>query len=188
LTPAAATPDEDEIDPFVTPAAGAPTSPQSLGGSAIYALVYGSATASLEPFRRAAALGYDEDELRAYQPQIFELLRTEFRGMLVAYTDGTGVVRRHLPPTPPRIHSRVLPCDSAEVRALTSDLSFLRGVLVAGGSLDGVPVDELAAACLREARQHQLDDRAFLLRAGKSLAAILAEDYDRLQAILRNVI
>lgn len=181
-------PDEDEIDPFVTPAAGRPAPPQSLGGSAIYALVYGSATASLEPFRRAAALGYDEDELRAYQPQIFELLRTEFRGMLVAYTDGTGVVRRHLPPTPPRIHSRVLPCDSAEVRALTSDLSFLRGVLVAGGSLDGVPVDELAAACLREARQHQLDDRAFLLRAGKSLAAILAEDYDRLQAILRNVI
>jgi hypothetical protein len=82
----------------------------------------------------------------------------------------------------------VHPCDADEVRALTADLVFLRGVLVAGGSLDGVPVDELAAACLREARPLQTDEREFLLRAGKSLAAILADDYDRLQAILRNVL
>lgn len=179
---------EDEPDPFLAQPPAASNAEQPLAGTAIYALVYGSSTASLEPFRRPSALGYDEDDLREQQPQIFELLRTEFQGLLVGFTDGSGVLRRHLPPKPPRIHAWVYPCDAAEIRALTADLGFLRSVLTAGGSLGGVPVDELAAACLREARPFQSGEREFLLRAGKSLAAILADDYDRLQAILRNVL
>jgi len=180
--------DREEFDPFDFGSAKAASAPVKLSDSTVYALVQGSATTSLEPFRRPSALGYDEDELRTQQPQIFELLRTEFHGLLAGFTDGNGTLRRHLPPTPPRIHARVYPCTPAEIRALTADLSFLRGVLVAGGALNGVPVDELAAACLREARAHQPNEREFLVRAGKSLASILAEDYDRLQAILRNVI
>ena len=85
----------------------------------MYALVYGANTASLEPSRRPSALGFaDEDEMRRQQPQIFELLRTEFSGLLVAYSEGDGkALRRHLPPMPPRIHSRVYPCTPAEMRA-----------------------------------------------------------------------
>jgi hypothetical protein len=83
----------------------------------------------------------------------------------------------------------VRPCSDDEVRALTEDLSFLRGVLAsAGGALGGIPGDELAAACLREARRAQRDDHSFMVRAGRTLAGILADDYERLQAILRNVI
>ena len=191
--PAAAAEDEpaaarEESDPFDFGSASGPSRPVTLTPSTVYALVFGSATTSLEPFRRPSALGYDEDELRTHQPQIFELLRTEFHGLLAGFTDSAGTLRRHLPPTPPRIHARVYSCGPAEIRALTADLSFLRGVLVAGGALNGVPVDELAAACLREARAHQPNEREFLVRAGKSLASILAEDYDRLQAILRNVL
>ena len=51
-----------------------------------------------------------------------------------------------------------------------------------------MPSDELAAACLRLARDAQPDDQAFLLRAGRTLATLLASDYERLQAILRNVL
>ena len=158
---------------------------------AIYALVYGATTTSLEPNRRPSALGFeDEDEMRNRQPQIFELLRTEFSGLLVAYAPGEGKpLRRHLPPLPPRIHSRVYPCTPDETRLLTEDLSFLRSVLLpSGGALAGVPSDELAAACLRQARDSHPDDEAFLRRAGRSLATFLASDYERLQAILRNVI
>jgi hypothetical protein len=83
----------------------------------------------------------------------------------------------------------VWPCTVDEVRALTADLSFLRSVLApAGGVLGGVPGDELAAACLREARKAQRDDYQFMVRAGRSRAGILTDDYERLQAILRNVI
>jgi len=184
---------DDEEDPFAL-SPTAPPSPAAPGtglAAATYALVFGANTASLETGRRPSALGFaDEDELRARQPQIFELLRTEFSGLLIAYSEGADKgLRRHLPPKPPRIHSRVLACDPNEVRLLTQDLGFLRGVLLpSGGALSGVPSDELVAACLRQARDAQANDRDFLLRAGKALASLLAEDYDRLQAILRNVL
>ena len=181
---------DEEEDPFAAPVnrAARQTSGTTLP-AATYALVYAANTASLEMGRRPSALGFaDEDEIRSQQPQIFELLRTEFSGLLVAYSTGDAPLRRHLPPKPPRIHSRVYPCDAAEVFVLTEDLGFLRAILLpSGGALGGVPADELAAACLRQAREIQSDDRAFLLRAGRMLATLLAEDYDRLQAILRNV-
>lgn len=183
----------DEDDPFAASASSAgyiPGTGEELS-AAVYALVYGANTSSLEPNRRPSALGFvDEDEMRRQQPQIFELLRTEFSGLLVAYSPGDGKpLRRHLPPRPPRIHSRVYACTPEETRLLTEDFSFLRGILLpSGGALAGVPSDELAAACLRMARECHPDDGAFLLRAGKALATLLANDYERLSAILRNVL
>lgn len=183
----------DEDDPFAASASSAgyiPGTGEELS-AAVYALVYGANTSSLEPNRRPSALGFvDEDEMRRQQPQIFELLRTEFSGLLVAYSPGDGKpLRRHLPPRPPRIHSRVYACAPEETRLLTEDFSFLRGILLpSGGALAGVPSDELAAACLRMARECHPDDGAFLLRAGKALATLLANDYERLSAILRNVL
>lgn len=180
----------EEADPFATPASELGSEAVMLP-AAVYALVFDARTTSLETGRRPSALGFaDEDEIRAQQPQIFELLRTEFSALLIGYCDGDARgLRRHLPPKPPRIHGRVYPCEAIEVRALTKDLSFLRAVLLpSGGAMAGAPVDELAAACLRQAHQAQADDRGFLLRAGKTLAAILADDYDRLQAILRSIL
>ncbi len=191
LTPIGTTEEDDPFAPMpLAPAAATPSDTTGLP-PAVYALVYGANTASLEPNRRPSALGFaDEDEMRKQQPQIFELLRTEFSGLLVAYAAGDGKpLRRHLPPLPPRIHSRVYPCTSDETRLLTEDLGFLRSILLpSGGALAGVPSDELAAACLRLARESHLDDQAFLLRAGRTLATLLANDYERLQAILRNVL
>jgi len=184
----------EEEDPFVLPFESSLRAGFSTGAGlppAVYALVYGANTASLEPNRRPSALGcVDEDEMRRQQPQIFELLRTEFSGLLIAYSEGGDKpLRRHLPPLPPRIHSRVYPCTPDETRLLTEDLSFLRSILLpSGGALAGVPSDELAAACLRLARETHPDDQALLLRAGRTLATLLANDYERLQAILRNVI
>ena len=196
VTEAPAAPDllEDEEDPFALPFDSPSPRPVNTGtglAPAVYALVYGANTASLEPNRRPSALGFeDEDEMRKRQPQIFELLRTEFSGLLIAYSEGGDKpLRRHLPPLPPRIHSRVYPCTMEETQALTEDLSFLRSILLpSGGALAGVPSDELAAACLRQARESHPDDQAFLLRAGQTLAKFMANDYERLQAILRNVL
>ncbi len=187
--------DAEEEDPFALAFNPPPPIQAGTGASglppAVYALVYGANTASLEPNRRPSALGFaDEDEMRNQQPQIFELLRTEFSGLLIAYSEGGDKpLRRHLPPLPPRIHGRVYPCSPEETRMLTEDLSFLRSLLLpSGGALAGVPSDELAAACLRMAREVYPDDQAFLLRAGRTLATLLATDYERLQAILRNVL
>ena len=192
-TAAVPEPAGEEDDPFAvssSPTAYVPDSGEELS-AAVYALVYGANTSSLEPNRRPSALGFaDEDEMRRQQPQIFELLRTEFSGLLIAYSEGGDKpLRRHLPPLPPRIHSRVYPCTMEETQALTEDLSFLRSILLpSGGALAGVPSDELAAACLRQARESHPDDQAFLLRAGQTLAKFMANDYERLQAILRNLL
>jgi hypothetical protein len=186
-----APPAEDEPDPFAAPAAPDPSTLGKDLPAAVYALVCSATTASVEPHRRPSALGYpDEDSLRAEQPQIFELLRTEFSGLLVAHSAGDGSgLRRYLPPVPPRIHSWVTECDAAEIRALTADLSFLRAVLTPGSpALAAVPGDDLAAACLRQASPAQHDRHSFLVRAGRALANLLADDYDRLRAILRSVI
>jgi hypothetical protein len=187
----AAPPMFDEEDPFADDAASPVVSTGVGLPPAVYALVYGANTASLEPNRRPSALGFeDEDEMLSKQPQIFELLRTEFSGLLIAYSEGGDKpLRRHLPPLPPRIHSWVYPCTPEETRLLTEDLSFLRSVLLpSGGALAGVPSDELAAACLRLARETHPDDQIFLIRAGQTLARFMANDYERLQAILRNVL
>jgi len=100
---------DDEPDPFADTPAPAPVDTSTLP-AAVYALVVGASTASLEPNRRPSALGYeDEDELRRHQPQIFELLRTDFTGLLIAYSAGDGKgLRRHLPPVPPRIATMML--------------------------------------------------------------------------------
>ena len=182
---------EGEPDPFDTPPLAPPSLEMSPLPAATYALVFNACTSSLEPSRRPSALGFaDEDEMRRQQPQIFELLRTEFSGLLIAYSPGDGgALRRHLPPRPPRIHSRVYECSPDDVRLLTADLGFLRGILLgASGVLGGAPADELAAACLRQARAAHPGDEAFLLGAGRTLAQILADDYERLQAILRSVL
>jgi hypothetical protein len=188
----AAAPGDEEEDPFAAPASPDPATIGRGLPPAVYALVCAATTASVEPNRRPSALGYpDEDSLRAEQPQIFELLRTEFSGLLVAYSTGDREsLRRYLPPVPPRIHSWVSACDAAEVRALTADLGFLRAILMPGGSpaLSGAPSDDLAAACLRQARAAQHDPQEFLVRAGRTLANLLADDYDRLQAILKSVL
>ena len=179
----------EEDDPFATLPFDdrEPATAASMGGAelppAVYALVYGATTSSLEPNRRPSALGFaDEDEMRNQQPQIFELLRTEFSGLLIAYAPGDGkALRRHLPPLPPRIHSRVYPCTADETRVLTEDLSFLRSILLpSGGALAGVPSDELAAACLRQARESHPDEGGVFEKGGPDVGDVPGE---RLRAV-----
>ncbi len=177
----------DEPDPFaVLPR----LTDMPLAPNATFALVCHARTTSLAPGRRPVALGLaGEDEMRLQQPQIFELLTTEFSGMLIAYTLADGRVRRHLPPVPPRIHSWVSDCDAAEIQVLTRDLSFLRSVLSSGGnSVCQAPPEDLAAACLRAAWAARGEDEDFLLQAGRKLLELLGDDYERLQAIMNSVI
>lgn len=185
--PPAARNDDEEEDPF----APAPSkSAEYLAPNATFAVVSYARMGSLEPGRRASALGYaDESELFAHQPQLAELITTEFSGILIAHTDDTGRLLRYLPPRPPRIHSRVAPCTAEEARAITADASFLRtliGPSVAG--LPSVPQDELASAALRAAWAAHDRSQAYLVDAGKRLLELLADDYERFQAIMGGVL
>ncbi len=74
------------------------------GRSPTIGLVFSVSTHSIEPNRRPTAYGKTEEELRLEQPQIFELLKTEFRALITGYIDTTGA-HPFLPPQPPRIHN-----------------------------------------------------------------------------------
>ena len=148
----------------------------------VFGVVSDVATRSIEPGRRPIAYGIPEEQLREEQPQIFELLRTEFEAVIVGYED-SPYIRQFLPPHPPRIHSFVRPCSKDEVRTFTGQWDFLRMLL----SAPRVPTDELIIAAVRSAFEAWDRDRNYLVRAGKELSRLLKNDYERLGSLMRRI-
>ncbi len=152
-------------------------------GQQLVGVVHNARTQSSEPNRRPMAYGKTEAELRREQPQIFELLRTQFEVLVLGYLEGEAMVHR-FPPQPARIHSFVFPCDAAQVRVVTEDPQFLRSLLEA----PGVPTDELLLATLRHAlEQRQGSTRDYLGVMGSELSRVLRDDYDRLSSLIRRM-
>ncbi len=162
-------------------------------GNQIYAVVYHATTSPIDSVHRARALGLSLQDLREQQPQIFAMLKTEFRAAIVGFqppptnpndrTTENATVYQHLPPRPPQIHQAVYVCDAAEIIRFSEKLDFLRTLL----QMPGAPVDALAAATIREIYQLRQADRAWLIQAGRSLSLLLKDDYDRLRIILSQI-
>ncbi|SVB55297.1 uncharacterized protein METZ01_LOCUS208151 [marine metagenome] len=148
----------------------------------IYAIVYSVATQSMEPNRRPTAYGKTEDELRLEQPQIFELLRTEFTSLIIGYKDDTGIYQC-LPPQPPKIHSFVHFCSAEEIASFTDRSHYLRPIF----NQTRVPSDELTIAAIRNAYLARGENGHYLVRAGKEVARLLKDDYERLHSILERI-
>ena len=176
-------------------------------GNAIYGVVYHVTTSPIDSVHRARALGLSLQELREEHPQIFSMLRPEFRVAIVGFADESrsplaprngsgpdhdpnhgplairGRIYQHLPPRPPQIHQSVYACTADEAVEFTEQLDFLRTLL----QPSGMPTDALIAATLREIYRLRSGDRPWLVRAGRTLSVLLKDDYDRLRAILGQV-
>lgn len=153
-------------------------------GNRVYGVVYYATTSPIDSVHRATALGLSLGELREQQPQIFAMLKTEFRAAIVGFrTPEDETIYQHLPPRPPQVHQAVYVCDPAEVMAFTEQLSFLRTLMDMGGA----PVDGLVAAVLRTVYQLRQLDRPWLVQAGRTLNVLLKDDYDRLRIILSQI-
>lgn len=148
----------------------------------IVGIVFNVFTHSIEPNRRPMAYGKTEEELRLEQPQIFELLRTEFQALVLGYLSERGPVQT-LPPQPARIHAFVYLCSDEEVRAFTHTDDYLRSIL----NTAKIPTDELLIAVMRHALRAHDGDLGYLVRLGKELSRLLGDDYDRLSSIIRRV-
>ncbi|MEO1400100.1 MAG: HAS-barrel domain-containing protein [Cyanobacteria bacterium J06635_1] len=158
----------------------------------IYGVVYHATTSPIDSVHRARALGMSLDDLREQQPQIFAMLKTEFRVAIVGYQpmrqgrqgwEPTEGYYQHLPPRPPQVHQAVYRCESGEVIAFTGQLDFLRILL----QVNGVPSDSLTAAAIREVYHLRGLDRDWLVQAGRSVSVLLKDDYDRLRLILSQI-
>ena len=152
------------------------------GDPSVYGLVYHVCTQSMEPNRRATAYGMTEQELREEQPQIFELLKTEFEAVIIGFEDSNGP-RQVLPPQPPGIHRFVYPCSESEVKGLTNSGDFLRSIF----SGSRIPVDDLMIASVRNAWAARSFDMPYLVKLGKELCRLVRDDYDRLSSIMRRI-
>jgi hypothetical protein len=169
-------------------------------GNTIYAVVYHATTSPIDSVHRARALGLSLPELREQQPQIFAMLKTEFRAAIVGFEqppaahDGPkingsknghvkGIRYQHLPPRPPQVHQSVYYCDTEEVLQFSEELDFLRTLL----QVNGAPVEALAAAAIREIYRLRQADQTWLVQAGRSLSTLLKDDYDRLRIILNQI-
>jgi hypothetical protein len=159
-------------------------------GNQILAVVYHATTSPIDSVHRARALGMSMQELREQQPQIFAMLKTEFRAAIVGYqtpqqqVNGSvrsgGVMYQYLPPRPPQIHQAVYQCEPEEIIQFSEQLDFLRTLL----QVAGAPVEALTASAIREIYQLRKADREWLVKAGRTLSVILKDDYDRLRYIL----
>jgi HAS barrel domain len=165
-------------------------------GHQIFAVVYHVTTSPIDSVHRARALGLSLQELRDQQPQIFAMLKTEFRAAIVGYQpaqiseNGAGrktslkpMVYQHLPPRPPQVHQAVYYCEPEEVIQFSEQLDFLRTLL----QVNGAPVESLTAAALREIYRLRKADQNWLVQAGRALSVLLKDDYDRLRIILSQV-
>ena len=138
---------------------------------------------SIDPSRKAIPLGRSWEELEREQPQVLELLTTEFDAICVAFADEGSDVRAYLPPIPPRVHDFVEACEPDEIVDLTEDLSFVRTL-----GACGLPVvAELIAAAIRVAAEHRSDQHAFLVRAGREVADLFRGDYELASSIIRRI-
>lgn len=165
-------------------------------GNQIYGVVYHVTTSPIDSVHRARALGLSLQDLREQQPQIFAMLKTEFRAAIVGFSPpgrhgkngggrsrGDSRIYQHLPPRPPQIHQAVYYCEPEEIIRFSDQLDFLRTLL----QVAGAPVDGLTAAAIREIYQLRQADRAWLVEAGRSLSILLKDDYDRLRIILSQI-
>ncbi len=158
-------------------------------GNQVYGIVYYVTTMPIDSVHRPVALGLSLQDLREEQPQIFAMLKTEFRAAIVGFepssdtTVKTNQVYQYLPPRPPQIHQAVYRCEPEEIIKFTEELDFLRTLLL----VNGAPVDSLTAAAIREVYRLRKADRQWLVNAGRTLSVLLKDDYDRLQFILSQI-
>ena len=154
-----------------------------IGSPPAYAVVREIWHEALDPSRPLTPRGRNletEEEIYAANPQLSAMLTTRFAGLVVGFGAGP-TVRFGLPPQPPNLHAFVFACDSDETAAFTNDLGWMRLLLTDGSAA----VDSALAGFLRRSAAVVADRQGFLLRAGRTLAAELSRDPQRLQAILR---
>jgi len=196
----------ESLDPKLNrpPALGSLVKVEVGEGGCVYGVVSHGTTAGLDPGRRAVrrstAQVYDE-AIYDEHPELKHTLRTEFSVLLVGCVEsglssgrppappklggtgggGTGDIRQHLPAQPPPLHYTVHECTEEEVRAFSERLYYLRLLLASTGE---VPSEQLLAAHVRQAYRQRGQDREWLERAAREIAALLKHDYERLMTVL----
>jgi len=134
--------------------------------------------------RQVFAYQKSQAELRRDQPQIFELLKTRFCALPVAYYAGDKYVYA-LPPQPPIIHSFVRFASIAELSTIFKDEQAFYALFSQSSRVDNF--EELLLALIRNLQIYGLVNKKMLLQLAEQLSLVLANDYRRLQIFMRRL-
>lgn len=152
------------------------------GDTETYALVSYAETASIDtgrrPIARGAGLASEEDLYRRH-PELGQLLRTLFTGVVVAH-GRAGRLHPYLPAHPPRVHAFVhaaTPHETATLAAQPDLLPAIASTHIEAG-------EEFIAASLRTLASSTPDPHAYLTDAARRLVLLLRGDPTRLQSLL----
>ncbi len=151
-------------------------------GSAIYGLIY-DVSVEDDPFVRQFIGANPPEEVVRDQR---ENRQVPIEVSVLAIGCGDGETIRHcLPAQPPITLDWLYQCSAETVRAFTARFDYFRLVLESRE----VPADELLAASLRTAAaaRPEHERQAFLIKAGRELARLLANDPVRLEGLLRRL-
>jgi len=93
-----------------------------------------------------------------------------------------GQIRHHLPPRPPLSLDLVYLCDRSDVQRFTAagQFGYFRHLL----NLQDLPIGEILAAHIRDARGAHPDPRAWTDAAVRELITLLRDDYPTLTSVL----
>lgn len=150
---------------------------------AVYAIVCQASTGPVDTSRRLRAFWKDDEQMAEEHPELSEwLLVTHFQAVVIGHSLN-GPVQQLLPPQPPKLFSHVRTCSDEEIRQITGKMDFLRTLV----NSRTAPAEEVIAACILRSYDAYGSDFDFLVAAGKELASLMKDDYDRLQAIIRRV-
>lgn len=152
-------------------------------GTDLYAVVTNGQTVGLDPTRRAVRRSTDkvfDDAIYERNPELKHTLRTEFGAALVGFMRG-DVVRQHLPSQPPPLHYSVHKASTEQIREFTSQLHYLRLLLVPYGD---VAPPQVLAANVREVYQQRGADHSWLDIAAREVATLLKSDHQALLTVL----
>ncbi len=156
---------------------------RSEGG--VYGVVAEVTTQSLDPGRRAVAMGRGEDSAEAVyrqHPQLTRLMSTELEAVVVAHRNGAEL-SRFLAPTPPRIHEIVHACSGPELVEVAGELELLPSLL----SSPAGSADDVTAAFLRQLADAHPEPERVRLEVGRRLAGLLPGQLHRLTGILKRL-
>jgi hypothetical protein len=152
-------------------------------GRVLYAVVAFGRTGGLDPSRRAVKRGNEavsDAAIYQHHPELTRILRTEFTAALVGWSERHRIWQR-LPSQPPPLHYSLHSCEHATIVQFSEKLDYLRLLLNTQGEL---PADQLLAANVREMYRARGNDHTWLDRAGKAVASLLKNDYERLMNVL----
>ena len=150
----------------------------------LFGVVYYIKTGSDDPVRQAFAYQKDEEELRQEQPQIFELLKTDFSAIPLGYQNGQNLIYA-MPPRPPKMHSFTRLATKEELVMLLDAAGAVHALFSQYQKIEYF--EELLLAFLRYLEQHNLVLRKLLMQISEQLSLVTANDYRRLKMFMDRV-